>query len=290
MLEKSLQSPHAIERAATALEQALAHIVARVRDEFASDRRAMEAEIRATNAELAMIRANIVQAQHDFARWFAEIQQQRIEKIGLTGATGKDGEPGKDGAPGEPGSEGPAGAPGAAGVQGERGKDGAPGAAGLPGERGGEGPQGRDGRDGLPGVQGERGKGGREGVDGKDGLGFDDLVQVDDDPNCYGVRAIRGGVVVKEFKWPRPTFADFHCGPYRSGESYQRGQCATYGGSTFVCLRDTQAKPESDDWRLIVKHGLPGRNGKDGERGAPGPSGRDGRDLTQMTSEGRKYG
>lgn len=249
-------SPRLIERAATALEHALAHVVAQVRLEFASEKRALEAEIRAANAELENVRERIAQALVDFEFWLVEIKKARIEAIGAAGT---------DGAPGEPGADG------------------------LPGERGADGPQGRDGRDGMPGLQGERGSNGRDGVDGKDGLGFDDARQFAVG-ETFGIEFLRGGDVIRKFTWPRPTLADFHCGPYKTGAGYKRGQAATYGGSTFVCLQDTIEKPETPDWLLIVKHGLPGRNGKDGERGPEGPKGRDGRDLTQMTREGIKYG
>ena len=173
-------------------------------------------------------------------------------------------------------------------ARGEPGKDGAlgeRGADGAIGERGREGPQGRDGRDGLPGVQGERGKDGR---DGADGLGFDNARGFEDQEN-FGIEFLRGDEVIRRFTFKRSTIADQHCGPYKSGEAYKRGRMATYGGSTFVCLKDTSEKPEGPDWLLIVKHGLPGRNGKDGERGPPGPTGRDGRDLTQLGRDGVKY-
>jgi collagen triple helix repeat protein len=244
------------ERAASALEQALARVVAHVRAEFVAEKRAMEAELKLARAELASAFDRMEGQRKEFADWLAGVQNAKIELRG------------------EPGAAGAAG------------KDGAPGAAGEPGR---EGPPGRDGRDGMQGPIGEPGKHGRDGVDGKDGLGFDDARQFLDREN-FGIEFLRGAEVIRKFTWQLPTLADYHCGPYRTGEKYRRGQCATYGGSTFLCLRDTEQKPETDDWRLIVKHGLPGRAGKDGERGAPGPAGRDGRDLTQMTSGGLKYG
>lgn len=289
MSPESLPSPSLIERAATGLEQALARIVAHVRAEFASERRAMEADIRAANAELATIRERVARAHDEFELWFKKMQERRIEMSGAPGEPGEDGKPGKDGAIG---NDGPMGPTGPTGPQGDRGKDGEPGAIGIAGERGGEGPQGRDGRDGLPGlpgVQGERGKDGRDAIDGKDGIGFDATRQFEEGES-FGIEFLRGDEVIRKFTWKRPTFADYHCGPYNRGEAYKRGQCATYGGSTFMCLRDTNQKPETDDWRLIVKHGLPGRSGSDGERGAPGPAGRDGRDLTQLSSGGLKHG
>lgn len=283
---ESLPSPGLIERAATTLEQALARIVAGVRADFASERRAHDAERRAAEAEFGIVRERLVQAHNDFVAWFAQAKETQIAARGDPGERGAPGEAGKDGAQGERGADGPQG------PQGQDGPRGDPGLDGAPGELGREGPQGRDGRDGmpgLPGTQGERGKDGRDGIDGKDGLGFDDIEPIDEAAS-YGLRIMRGGAVIKEFRFRKQTFADVHCGPYKSGSGYTRGQAVTYGGSTFVCQRDTIEKPETADWLLIVKHGLPGRNGKDGERGPPGPQGKDGRDLTQMSGGGLKYG
>jgi Collagen triple helix repeat (20 copies) len=231
MSSESLRSPGLIERAASGLEQALSRVVAQfhadVREKYASDKRAQDADIRAAQAELAVIRQQIRQAQKEFADWFATIQ--KAMQIDMRGE------------PGPAGDRGP------------------------PGERGADGMAGKDGRDGLPGIPGRDGKDGAAGKDGEPGK--------DGAPGKDG----------------QLNLADWHCGPWRTGESYKRGQCTTYGGSTFLCLRDTDAKPETDDWRLIVKHGLPGRSGKDGERGAPGPAGRDGRDLTQIAPDGGRY-
>jgi Collagen triple helix repeat (20 copies) len=210
-------------------------------------------ERRAMESELKLARAEFAAMLERLARAEAETKEQRINLRGETGPPGAAGEPGKDGAAGESGSPG------------------------------------RDGRDGLPGVAGAQGERGRDGTDGKDGLGFDAARQVEDSEH-FAIEFLRGDEVVRKFTFSKPTLADFHCGPYRAGESYRRGQCATYGGSTFLCLRATSQKPETSDWQLIVKHGLPGRNGKDGERGPAGPVGQAGRDLTQLTSGGLKYG
>lgn len=253
MLVESSSSLPASERAASALEQALARVVAHVRAEFAAEKRAMEAELKVAHGDLANVRRQIEQALKEFAGELERMKQMRIELRGEPGAAGQDGAPG------------------------------------ATGERGLEGPPGRDGRDGLQGSIGARGVDGRDGVDGKDGLGFDDARQFAD-AGSYGIEFLRAGEIIRKFTWPRPTLADYHCGPYRNGEKYQRGQCATYGGSTWLCLRNTEQKPETDDWRMIVKAGLPGRSGKDGDRGPEGPTGRNGRDLTQLSSGGLKYG
>ena len=264
MSQESLTSRAHIEGATTALERALAVVVAheradiasaiaQVRAEFASERRAIEADIRAANAELAIIVERIARAQNDFELWLADAKKMSIEARG---------EPGKDGAPGE------------------RGADGAIG------ERGREGPQGRDGRDGLPGVQGERGKDGRDGA--RDGLGVRQCARVRGSGKFRDrILARRRGhskIYVQALDDRRSALRTI-----QKRRGIQARRMATYGGSTFVCLKDTSEKPEGPDWLLIVKHGLPGRNGKDGERGPPGPTGRDGRDLTQLGRDGVKY-
>jgi Collagen triple helix repeat (20 copies) len=210
-------------------------------------------EKRAMESELKLARAEFAAMLERLEQERAHAEAQRINLRGESGPPGAAGEPGKDGAAGEPGAPG------------------------------------RDGRDGLPGVAGAQGERGRDGTDGKDGLGFDAARQIEDAEH-FAIEFLRGEEVVRKFTFSKPTFADSHCGPYRSGESYRRGQCVTYGGSTFLCLRATSKKPETEDWQLIVKHGLPGRNGKDGERGPVGPAGQAGRDLTQLTSGGLKYG
>jgi hypothetical protein len=292
MPNEFLSSPPAYE-AASALEQALARVVAHVRAEFVAEKRAMDAELKLAHAELGIVTDRIAQAHNEFARWLADVQRMQVDVRGERGEPGARGEPGQEGAPGAAGERGTEGAPGrdgAPGPAGERGAAGQDGAPGLAGDRGLDGALGRDGRDGLQGPIGANGKDGRDGVDGKDGLGFDDARQFCDAAN-FGIEFYRAGDVIRKFTWPLPTLADHHCGAFVVGASYKRGQCATFGGSTYLCLRDTDQKPkQSEDWRPIAEHGLPGRSGKDGERGAPGPAGRDGRDLTQMTATGLKYG
>jgi integrin beta 3 len=258
MPNESSSSPPAFE-AASQLELALARVVARARDDFAAERRAMAAEMGAAHAALNAALRLAAEAGKEFARLAGELAELKAMARG---------ERGQDGAPGEPGDRGPPGEPGKAGADGLAGRDGLPG---------------------VPGPIGASGKDGRDGIDGKDGLGFDDAKQFTAD-GVFGIEFLRGGAAVCKFAWPLPTLADFHCGPYRAGASYKRGQCVTHGGSTWLCRNDTDQKMPSDDWLLIVRSGLPGRNGNDGERGAPGPAGRPGLDLTQMTSGGLKHG
>lgn len=61
-------------------------------------------------------------------------------------------------------------------------------------------------------------------------------------------------------------------GIYKVGEQYSRGDSVTWGGSTWIAMRDTQSKPETDDsWKLAVKRGRDGRDGAAGPRGPEGP-------------------
>jgi hypothetical protein len=114
-------------------------------------------------------------------------------------------------------------------------------------------PPPRDGRDGLPGIQGEKGKAGRDGIDGKDGLGFEDLVVDYDGERRFALQFLRGAEV-KEFAFTLPLVLDR--GVWREGH-YEKGDAVTWGGSTWIAQRATDAKPDSGngDFRLAVKKG-----------------------------------
>jgi hypothetical protein len=114
-------------------------------------------------------------------------------------------------------------------------------------------PPARDGRDGLAGNQGEKGKDGRDGVDGKDGLGFEDLKVDYDGERRFALQFLRGAEV-KEFAFTLPLVLDR--GVWREGH-YEKGDAVTWGGSTWIAQRDTDAKPDAADgsWRLSVKKG-----------------------------------
>jgi len=150
---------------------------------------------------------------------------------------------------------------GAVGPQGAKGLDGAPG------ERGPEGPAGpaRDGRDGLPGVPGlpgEKGADGLNGKDGADGLGFDDFEELYDGERTFTHR-YKQGDRVKEFTWK--TSMEIYRGVYLEGKTYDRGDCATWGGSEWHANETTTSKPGdgSSAWTLKVKRGRDGKDGKD---------------------------
>lgn len=170
---------------------------------------------------------------------------------------------------GETGERGPAGERGAEGAPGRDGRDGQPG---IPG---------RDGEKGVPGTDGRDGIDGKDGRDGADGLGFDDLSVEQDSDGRVTLRFVRGERV-KEFALRFPVFIDR--GVYREGESYERGNGTTFGGSYWLAQKDgALGKPgQSDDWRLAVKKGRDGRDGEKGERGVQGEKGLpgiNGRDL-----------
>jgi hypothetical protein len=248
MSSESSRSRGVIDRAASALEQALARIVARFREEWTLEFRTLETERRLAVVELIRAQDQIARVHREFEEWLADCRAQKIE---LRGEPGERGASGAQGPPGEPGREG------------------------------------RDGLPGVPGPDGRDGKNGLDGKDGRDGLGFDDMEEEILDGGRVLIRRYRQGERVKEFRHVLATM--IYRGPYEHGMQYARGDVVTYGGSMFVAKRETAIKPETDDWQLAVKKGLPGMRGKDGERGPPGPSGRDGRDLTSMTLEGMKY-
>ena len=193
---------------------------------------------------------------------------------GETGVAGKDGQAGAPGEPGPPGPPGPSikGEPGPPGPAGADGKDadpeavahrlaerielslrehivahiercvaalplqvGPPGPAGERGDRGEPGAPGPQGADGGPGPQGERGPVGPDGAEGKQGL-----------PGEKGD--------------PGPAGQFDKIEAWADGVHYA-GQIVTYRGSCWQATRDTGKEPGgSDDWRLIVAAGDPGRS------------------------------
>lgn len=102
------------------------------------------------------------------------------------------------------------------------------------------------------------GKDGEPGKAGNDGLGFDDL-SVDYD----GERTLT-------FKWARGEKTREHSlklshpiyrGVREVGRMYERGDSISYGGNTWIAMKDTDAQPaEGPDWKMAVRRG---RDGKD---------------------------
>lgn len=122
------------------------------------------------------------------------------------------------------------------------------------------------GRDGLPGRSGEKGADGRDGIDG---LGFDDLLGSFSEDGRLVLEFARGD---RSKTFTVPGIIDR--GVYKDGESYQRGDAVSWGGSIFIAQQDTTAKPDtSAHWRLAVKRGREGREGKQGPTGPQGLKG-----------------
>lgn len=82
----------------------------------------------------------------------------------------------------------------------------------------------------------------------------------------------RRGEVVKRFRVPGLVDR----GVYKAGETYQRGDAVSWGGSLFIAQTATTAQPETADWRLAVKRGRDGREGKQGPQGPQGAQGEKG--------------
>lgn len=243
-------------------------------------------------------------------------------KDGVDGTNGKDGEKGKDGRDGV-GVADLAFDPAHnvltiklsdgrdfefrdfVGRDGENGKDGANGVDGKDGEKGLDGKDGADvvslliDRAGslvatlsngavkdlgvVVGKDGADGKDGENGADGQDGLGFDDMQIEHDGERGFSFKLTRGDVT-KTFDFSVPVA--IYRGVYKQGQTYERGDMVTFGGSIWHANEATDAKPEtSKAWQLSVKRGDQGKKGEDGKAGLPGKEGRPGRDLTAKVFE-----
>lgn len=116
---------------------------------------------------------------------------------------------------------------------------------------------------GAPGPQGPAGADGRDGKDGADGMGFDDMtVEQGTDERTLIVKAVRGERVKELGRVTLP--AEIYRGVYAKGQTYERGDGVTWGGSEWHCNETTSSVPgESKSWTLKVKRGRDGRDGKD---------------------------
>lgn len=223
-------------------------------------------------------------------RAFAPLAQRmaaleaREERPGPQGERGADGEPGpqgEQGPQGEPGQVGAQGDPGPAGPQGERGEDGASVTVEdikavvdaraaeweLDFERRAQDVLQRAIDRMTPPKDGRDGKDGIDGKDGQDALGFDDMSVDQDEDGRVTLRFVRGDVV-REFPLRFPVFVDR--GTYRDGDSYERGNGVSWGGSFWIAQKAGKlGKPGAgnEDWRLAVKRG---RDGPAGPKGGPG--------------------
>lgn len=97
--------------------------------------------------------------------------------------------------------------------------------------------------------------------DGMDGAPGRDAFSVDDFEVTLEGRvftfALRCGerVVEKQIKVSFPVDK----GTYRSGATYEKGDVVTFGGSQWIALKDTSARPPHDDWRCQVRRGTDGK-------------------------------
>lgn len=118
----------------------------------------------------------------------------------------------------------------------------------------------------------EKPKDGKDGQDGRNALDLEhfDMKMLDDERTLV-LSLTRGEQIVeRRIVLSHPIYR----GIWRQGE-FRKGDCVTFGGSTFIALRDTSTKPETDDsWRLSVKRGRDGKDGMKGDKGDPGPSGK----------------
>lgn len=157
---------------------------------------------------------------------------------------------------------------------GRDGKDGADGRDGEPGEKGNPGRDGLDVKDmfraeggrlvavmsdgttkDLGQFVGADGKDGAHGRDGRDGLGFETL-DFSEDADGRPVAVFSRDGVSKSVTLP--CIVDR--GPFRSGQSYRKGDCVSYGGSLWIAQEETGEKPDGGKgWRLAVKKGRDAR-------------------------------
>jgi integrin beta 3 len=115
---------------------------------------------------------------------------------------------------------------------------------------------------------------GPAGKDGKDGLGFDDMEEHVEDEGRTIVRTYKRGDQVKQFR--HKTSVLIYREVFKEGQTYQRGDAATYGGSTWHCnLDDTTLKPgavgSEKAWTLMTKRGRDGKDGTMKPPTKPGP-------------------
>lgn len=116
------------------------------------------------------------------------------------------------------------------------------------------------GNDGAPGAPGES------------GIGFDEIEEEYEDDGRYLIRRfVRNGEVLKSFR--HKTVTPIFRGPWTE-KQWDRGDMVFFGGTTFCAVRDTKAKPDTnDDWQMASRRGRDGRNGSDGKPGERGLKG-----------------
>jgi hypothetical protein len=214
-------------------------------DEFAAT---VEASLERVRAESRALRDEAVQMRATIDQLQTMVRAAPEVVTGPPGPPGPEGPAGRDGmtpevVPGPVGPPGPAGergAPGADGKDGRDGRDGQDGAVGATGPIGERGPAGESvvGPVGPMGPQGER--------------GADGVASVEE------IEAIVQRAVTE---LQTRSIVDLYRDVYRLGETYHRGEFATWDGSLWLAQADTRAKPgETPDWKMVVKKGRDGRD------------------------------
>ena len=104
---------------------------------------------------------------------------------------------------------------------------------------------------------------GEKGQDGRDGFGFEDLDFEYDGERSMALTFTKAEEF-KTFRFDVPMMIDR--GVYKAGETYQRGDTVTWGGSSWTAQKETDAKPDTAEsgWRLAVKKGRDGKDAKNG--------------------------
>lgn len=273
------------------LRDALGQVIADQRREWRREREVIEAQSRATIAELRAENIALL------AR-IEEMVRERLAGLrdGVDGTNGKDGTDGRDGVDGSPGRDADpvtddrldaavarylAANPPQAGRDGKDGKDGVPGRDGV------DGAPGRDGQDGAPGKDGERGP---EGPAGKLPVirGWTDGVHYE------GAVVAHGGATWQALRdtGRAPPHEDWSCiaaagrdgqdgrsftirGTWEEAEAYRHLDVVALNGAAFAARRDDPGPCPGEGWQMISAQGKPGRQGPPGAavRGLPGPPG-----------------
>lgn len=110
-------------------------------------------------------------------------------------------------------------------------------------------------------VPGPPGADGLNGKDGMDGLGFGDLTLEHDGERTVTVKAVRDGQTkdVGVVTFPVPLYR----GVWTREAPYVAGDVVTFGGSGWICRKDTTTQPETAAgagfWQLFVKRGERGK-------------------------------
>lgn len=169
---------------------------------------------------------------------------------------GKDGAPGQQGEKGDPGKDG-------ASIKGDPGESG----VGLAGAM-----IDRDGQLVITTTKGDAIKlgavVGKDGERGKDGADFSDAELDYDGDRGLIIRGKGGAEIVKRLPIPIDR------GYWREGMTCQKADIVTHSGSAWIALKDTSAKPcteNADDWRLFARKGRDGADGRNGRDLGPAP-------------------